>query len=510
MKLFQQLLVAPAALGLLAPMAANAAELNINDVSGYSDSIQEVEGISQFSDVYPTDWAYQALTNLADRHGCVAATPSGSMTRYEAAALLNKCLGNVAQVNDEERRLLNEFGPELAVIKGRLDGLEARVGEFEAGQFSTTTKMSGKVAMVLGGYDRVKGDDKATTFTYSKTINLNTSFNGDDLLYTRLKTGNMSSTPWATKTYGTYLSVGATYSSLTVDKLWYQFPVGDFKVWVGPKIENYYMLASAPSIYKPVLKGFSNGGNGSTYGSSTDGGFGVAWTQPVDDRSQARFAISSGYVSKGAAKANGSTGGGILGDNQAKWLTKLEYGSPRWQVSLAYSRDMCDKDVNRTATESCKNWYEYYTTEQGANRTGNADNIGLRGYWKPFDTGLIPAIQVGYDVSHIDDDEKHKSTKDTVSWMVGLMWKDAFIDGNKAGVAFGQRQFATKAVDRSPSGVPNDPADENFIWEAYYDFKVSDNITVTPAIFGAVDSYQGEDSGSDDWLGGVIQTVFKF
>ena len=35
MKLFQQLLVAPAALGLLAPVAANAAELNINGVSDY-------------------------------------------------------------------------------------------------------------------------------------------------------------------------------------------------------------------------------------------------------------------------------------------------------------------------------------------------------------------------------------------------------------------------------------------------------------------------------------------
>ena len=32
MKLFQQLLLAPAALGLLAPLAANAAEVNINDV----------------------------------------------------------------------------------------------------------------------------------------------------------------------------------------------------------------------------------------------------------------------------------------------------------------------------------------------------------------------------------------------------------------------------------------------------------------------------------------------
>ena len=129
MKLFQQLLVAPAALGLLAPMAATAAELNINGVSDYSASSEEVKSVSQFSDVYPTDWAYQALTNLAERHGCVAASPNGSITRYEAAALLNKCLGNVAQVNAEERRLLNEFGPELAVIKGRIDGLESRVGE---------------------------------------------------------------------------------------------------------------------------------------------------------------------------------------------------------------------------------------------------------------------------------------------------------------------------------------------------------------------------------------------
>ena len=111
MKLFQQLLVAPAALGLLAPMAANAAELNINGVSNYSASSEEVKSISQFSDVYPTDWAYQALTNLAERHGCVAGSPNGSMTRYEAAALLNSCLGNIVQVNEEERRLINEFGP---------------------------------------------------------------------------------------------------------------------------------------------------------------------------------------------------------------------------------------------------------------------------------------------------------------------------------------------------------------------------------------------------------------
>ena len=37
MKLFKSLLVAPAALGLLAPISASASEVNLNDISNYSD-----------------------------------------------------------------------------------------------------------------------------------------------------------------------------------------------------------------------------------------------------------------------------------------------------------------------------------------------------------------------------------------------------------------------------------------------------------------------------------------
>ena len=78
MTLVQQLLVAPAAFGLLAPLAvvnspaANAAELNINGVSDYAASADQVTSVTQFSDVYPTDWAYQALANLVETYGCVA------------------------------------------------------------------------------------------------------------------------------------------------------------------------------------------------------------------------------------------------------------------------------------------------------------------------------------------------------------------------------------------------------------------------------------------------------
>ncbi|MEB3275761.1 MAG: iron uptake porin, partial [Cyanobacteriota bacterium] len=136
MKLFQQLLVAPAALGLVAPMAAGAAELNIAGVSQYSSS-EQVTSISQFSDVKPTDWAYQALSNLIERYGCVAGYPNGTykggqaMTRFEAAALLNACLDRVTEVTDELKKLMKEFEKELAILKGRVDGLEARVGELE-------------------------------------------------------------------------------------------------------------------------------------------------------------------------------------------------------------------------------------------------------------------------------------------------------------------------------------------------------------------------------------------
>ena len=57
------------------------------------------------------------------------------MTRFEAAALLNACLDRVTEVTDELKRLMKEFEKELAIIKGRVDGLEARVGELEATQF---------------------------------------------------------------------------------------------------------------------------------------------------------------------------------------------------------------------------------------------------------------------------------------------------------------------------------------------------------------------------------------
>ena len=151
--------------------------------------------VTQFSDVYPTDWAYQALSNLVETYGCVAGYPNGTfrgnraMTRYEAAALLNACLDSVTGMTDDLKRLVAEFETELAVIAGRVDGLEARVGELEATQFSTTTKLSGYTAWVAGAA-KEGSMGEAFTLNYDLRLGLKTSFTGEDMLTTVLRSGN--------------------------------------------------------------------------------------------------------------------------------------------------------------------------------------------------------------------------------------------------------------------------------------------------------------------------------
>ena len=68
-------------------------------------------------------------------------------------------------------------------------------------------------------------------------------------------------------------------------------------------------------------------------------------------------------------------------------------------------------------------------------------------------------------------------------WLVGLNWKDAFMEGNKLGLGFGS--YSSYATAVKGQGYPDDT---NFAIEAYYDFRVTDNITVTPAIFWVDDA----------------------
>ena len=161
-------------------MASQAQSLDMGSVNRYQDQqdidrmraieaqMGQVTSVSQFSDVQPTDWAYQALSNLVTKYGCVAGYPNGTfkgkqaMTRFEAAALLNACLDRVTEMTEQVKRLLKEFEKELAVLKAKVDGLETKVADLAATQFSTTTKLSGQTVFWLGS-SKFDGANKGTS-----------------------------------------------------------------------------------------------------------------------------------------------------------------------------------------------------------------------------------------------------------------------------------------------------------------------------------------------------------
>jgi len=463
MKLFQQLLVAPAALGLLAPMAANAAELNINGVSDYSASSEEVKSISQFSDVYPTDWAYQALTTLAERHGCKAATPSGSMTRYEAAALLNTCLGNVAQVNEEERRLVNEFGPELAVIKGRVDGLEAGMDALEAGLFSTTTKLSGTTKFVVGAADEATEGD-SVHFNYDTILSLNTSFTGEDLLVTNLRSGNFGSTSAFAGTAALETAYGSS-DALKVNRSYYQFPVGDsMTATIGAVVRQDDMLAVWPSSYPSdsVLDVLTYAGANSAYNLALGAGAGITYTNE-------NLSASLAFVSDEASDASQ----GILTEQASDDVT----------AQVAWTGD------NFTVAAA-------YTTSDGGNTTSTAsaedyEAWGISGIYN-LDNGI--SINAGMGWKTPDEENDTSNIEDENTWSIGVVWSDFGTEGNDLGVAVG-----TAEGHRDDSGY-----DDPLAYEVYYSMAVSDYVTVTPAIFTI------EKDGADDVTGALVKTTFRF
>ena len=324
MKLFQQLLVAPAALGLLAPVAATAAEFNLDGVNKYA-SEEQVTSISQFSDVKPTDWAYQALSNLIERYGCVAGYPNGTykggkaMTRFEAAALLNACLDRVTEVTDELKKLLAEFEKELAILKGRVDGLEAKVGELEANQFSTTTKLKGIATMTIGGatngfvsfvanqvtasgataipFDIPAFQAEQVSFNYDVKLILDTSFTGKDLLRTTLRSGNAGGSVFGgsgSALLESYFQQEANGNdTVSIDRLFYQFPVGaNFTGTFGAKVGQADMLAMWPSVYgsDTILDSFTLAGANAAYSLTLGAGGGI-WYEKDG------FSISASYIS---------------------------------------------------------------------------------------------------------------------------------------------------------------------------------------------------------------------
>ena len=77
---------------------------------------------AEFPDVPRNHWAYQYISQLAG-NGILVGYPDGTfkgdvkMTRYEFATMLYRALQNGAPIDDNMKRAMNEFGPELQNIR---------------------------------------------------------------------------------------------------------------------------------------------------------------------------------------------------------------------------------------------------------------------------------------------------------------------------------------------------------------------------------------------------------
>ena len=245
MKLFKSLLVAPATLGLLAPIAASANEVTINDF-------------------------------------------------------------NVAE--------------EIAVTNSRIDGLEARFNNLEAGSFSETTTASFGVDFVVGAEDGAASE--AAAFGYQMGIGLETSFTGEDALSATIDIGDGASGA---------LAFDDTSDVLTLDGLTYTFPLGGATVMVGDStdISGVYTGACAYSSFTDYM---GNCGTGSSVGV---GGSGVTAAMS--------YAFDSGF----------SLAGGVSSETSS---ILTEEGSDIYGIEAAYSADSYGVSVAYADAETTTAW----------------------------------------------------------------------------------------------------------------------------------------------------------
>jgi hypothetical protein len=488
----KQLMLAPVALGMIAPAVANAADLNISAIDQYSQS--QVTSVTQFTDVQPGDWAYQALSNLVERYGCVAGYPNGTfggakaMTRYEAAALLNACLDRVTEVTDELNRLLKEFSSELTVLKGRVAGLETKVGQLQATQFSTTTKLRGEATFVLGGVEGARLSNNSnvgnTAFNYDLRLSFDTSFTGKDLLKTRLRTGNFSSQPFGSSSSLFKLDKAETYAdAVKLDRLYYSFPAlaKGVTLTAGALVRNTE-IAWMPTAYKSdILDFFAVAGAPGVYNKATGSGFGIQYAQP----GKQGIVASLNYV---AQNGSDSTKGEFDASGALNTLAQVGYRAPQYGVAFGY----------RNGTEGTRirtfNGVAGNAGTLAANQTSNG--YSLNAYWQPKKSGIIPSISAAYGWNYVSGTSTPNAATNSQTWMTGLQWSDVFVKGNAAGFAIG-----------APGNAPTLSKDA-LMWEAFYRYKVSDNISITPAVF-YVSNNQGLKNASSNY-GGVIQTTFRF
>jgi hypothetical protein len=526
-----------------APSAQPQAESNVleqideysTEASDSADAVGQVTSVSQLSDVRPTDWAFQALQSLVERYGCIAGYPDGSfrgnraMTRYEFAAGLNACLDKVSQFIQGSRnrvmredlasmqRLQEEFAAELATLRGRVDVLEARASELEANQFSTTTKLNGEVIFGLAGIargDDANGEkaDKATAFGSRVRLNFDTSFSGEDLLRTRLQVLNLGAfSTNNTKTAEGELRFnvgpfGEANNIVALDALLYQFPLGKNTTVILEA--NAGAADDFVNTVNPYFDGDGSYGALSNFGTRNPvyyllGGTGIALRHQFGEKLE----LSLGYLAgnpadptRGNGLFNGSYGG----------LAQLTFKpSDRMAFGLTYVNSY---NLITNTGSNASNFPQRlgsFGFDSDTTLPVSSNSYGAQASWL-LNRGFAIGGWAGYTNQRILSNlatptgSVQRGDQKIWNWAVTLAFPDLLKEGNVAGLLVGMEPRVRSSTNRT---LPEDK-DTSLHVEGFYQFKLSDNISITPGLIWL--TAPDHNKNNSDLLIGVVRTTFTF
>ncbi|WP_066384143.1 MULTISPECIES: iron uptake porin [unclassified Anabaena] len=499
----------------------------IDQVNRYSNagtnnnSLSQVTSVSQFSDVQPTDWAFQALQSLVERYGCIAGYPNGTyrgnraLTRYEFAAGLNACLDRVNEliatatadlVTKEDlatlQRLQEEFSAELATLRGRVDSLEARTAELEANQFSTTTKLAGEaIFAVSDAFGDTLGDNNNTVFQNRVRLSLNSSFTGRDQLTTRLSSGNANRFIGTTAGEGlqTFQVDSTGDNNVEVDRLTYEAPFGPAQVYLAAEGGRHSHYAA---VNNPYFFDKTDGGNGALSTLSSEnpiyrigGGAGIAFNVPLG-RGGGILRPSSVTVGYLASEANDpGTGAGVFNGNYAA-LGQLNFSvGERLALAATYVHGYTGANSNLFANED-NNILVGTTIANELPNPSSTNSYGLSAAFRPSDKLSVSGFVSYTDVTGfgVGDD------KEVWSYGAGIALPDFGKRGNVLGIFAGTQPYSRGRVPGS-NDVP-------YQVEGFYKYRVSDNISITPGVIWLTSP--GQNGNNDDAIIGTLRTTFTF
>ncbi|MEG4027211.1 MULTISPECIES: iron uptake porin [unclassified Microcoleus] len=521
------------------PAQSNVLE-QINEYSKEDSSSQDAAGqvtsVSQLSDVRPTDWAFQALQSLVERYGCIAGYPDGTfrgnraMTRYEFAAGLNACLDKVSELIQggsrtlatredlaSVQRLQEEFAAELATLRGRVDALEARASELEANQFSTTTKLNGEVIFGLTGIargDDAEGNDadKATAFGSRVRINFDTSFSGEDLLRTRLQVLNLGSfSTNNTKTAEGELRFNAgpfaeASNTVGLDALLYQFPIGKSTTVILEA--NAGAADDFVNTVNPYFDGDGSYGALSNFGTRNPiyyliGGSGIALRHQFGEKLE----LSLGYMAGNAAdptRGNGLFNGSYGG------LAQLTF-KPNENMALGLTYVNSYNFVTGTGSNASNFPVRLgsFGLDSDSNVPVSSNSYGAQASWQ-LNRRFAIGGWAGYTNQRILSNlatptgSVQRGDQKIWNWAVTLAFPDLLKEGNVAGIVVGMEPRVTSSTNRT---LPEDK-DTSLHVEGFYQFKLSDNISVTPGLIWL--TAPDHNKNNSDLVIGVVRTTFTF